>query len=320
MKRLISFLLLIVLAAGLLLRPLAPRGLRSHATPARDFEDGLRAVRSLQAEDAADISPECGTLLLSHGARTKQVVVMFHGLTNCPAQFDSLGRLCFVGGANVLIPRLPHHGLADRMTEALARSNASELCTFTDRVLDAAHGLGDSVTVVGLSVGAVMAAWAAQERADVNRAVIIAPIFGVARVPGAWTPAVTRLALTLPNRFVWWDDRRREDLPGPRHVYPRFATRAVSATMLMGAAVMTDASRTPPACRSLVMLTVGGDRAADNGLAAELVRRWRRRDARDVTTYEFPAALHLDHDIVDPQQVGADPARTYPVLVRLMGF
>ena len=66
------------------------------------------------------------------------------------------------------------------------------------------------------------------------------------------------------------------------------------------------------------MVTVGGDVAVDNGLCAALVRSWRDHGARDVTTYEFPDELHLNHDVVDPAQVGGNPAVTYPVLMRLI--
>lgn len=125
--------------------------------PTVDYSEAVRRIEALRREDGADVSPACHTRFLTHGRRTERVIVLFHGLTNCPAQFDSLGRLSFARGANVLIPRLPRHGLANRMTETLARSNAAELIAFTDRVLDAAHGLGDSVTVAGLSVGGVMA-------------------------------------------------------------------------------------------------------------------------------------------------------------------
>ncbi len=256
---------------------------------------------------------------MTHGARTNRVIVMFHGLTNCPAQFDSLGRMSFARGANVLIPRLPRHGFADRMTTELAQINARELCAFTDRVLDAACGLGDSVTVVGLSIGGVLAGWAGQQRADVDRAVMIAPIFGVARAPGLWTAPVTRLALTAPNQFVWWDDKRKQDLAGPKHVYPRFSTRSVAATLYVGAITRAAAEQRRAACRTLVLVTVGGDEAADNKLAAELMRLWRKRGAHELIEYEFPAALHLNHDVVDPEQVGGNPALTYPVLMRLIG-
>ncbi len=309
----------LVLGAVLLLRPLPSTGLASHADPAAGYEEALRRVATLRAEDTPDISPECRTELMTHGGRTPRAIVLLHGLTNCPAQFDSLGRLCFARGANVLIPRLPRHGRADRMTDALARMDARELCAFTDRVVDAAHGLGDSVTVVGLSVGGVMAAWAGQERRDVDRAVVIAPMMGVTRAPGPLAPAATRLMRALPNAFLWWDSQRRQNLLGPQHVYPRFATRAVAATLLLAAAVQADARRAGPACGTAVMVTVGGDPAVDNAPVAELVRAWRAHGGREIVTYEFPGRLHLGHDVVDPEQVGGNPALTYPVLTRLIG-
>jgi carboxylesterase len=319
-KRTLAILLaVLVLAALALLRPLAPGGLRSRPHPATSYAEALRLVDALRAADSVALMPGAATELLTHGARTPRVVVLLHGLTNCPAQFDSLARIAYARGANVLIPRLPHHGLADRMTDDLARSDPGELCAFTDRVLDAAHGLGDSVTVCGLSIGGVLAAWAGQERADVDRAVVIAPMIGWARAPGPWrTAALARLAGTLPNAFVWWDDSLRERVGGPKHVYPRFATRSVAACMWIGRAALDRAERAAPGARSLVMVTVGGDIAADNGAAAALVAAWRAHGAREVVTYEFPAALHLNHDVVDPEQVGGNPAVTYPVLADLI--
>jgi len=311
---------LAVLAGIWLLSPLPRRGLEPRAHPARSYAEALRLVASMSAEDTPAISSECGTRFLTHGGRTRRVIVLLHGLTNCPAQFDSLGRVAFEHGANVLIPRLPRHGLSDHMTDEMARLEARELRAFVDRVLDAAHGLGDSVTVAGLSIGGTLAAWAAQERPDVDRAVLIAPMLGVARARGGWTPVVARLMDAMPNVFVWWDDRRKQDLPGPRHVYPRFATRAVAAVVRIGWMVREEALRTAPACRSIAMVTVGGDIAVDNGLNAEVVSAWRRHGAHEVETYEFPAALHLNHDIVDPEQVGGNPAVTYPVLERLIGW
>ena len=293
--------------------------LDSLAHPAASYARALSLVDSLRQLDGPGISAECGSKLLEHGHPTPRVVVMFHGLTNCPAQFDSLARVSFARGANVLVPRLPRHGFADRMTGELALSDARELRAFTDGIIDIAHGLGDSLTVVGLSVGGTLTAWAAQERTDVDRAVLIAPMLGVARAPGRWTWAVTRLMERAPNLFVWWNSELKRDLPGPRHVYPRFATRAVAATLRLGAAARARAGREAPRCRAIVMITVGGDIAVDNGLCAALVGEWRRHGARDVTTYEFPAGDHLNHDIVDPEQSGGNTDLTYPVLMRLIG-
>ena len=319
MRRLIAASLLVVLVLAVwVASPLPIRGLESRPSPARSYAEALRLVAALREEDTQAIAAECGTILLTHGGRTSHVIVLLHGLTNCPAQFDSLGRICFARGANVFIPRLPGHGFADHMTDELARADAGELGRFADRVLDAAHGLGDSVTVAGLSVGGTLAAWAAQERPDVDRAVMIAPMLGVARAPGPWTPVVTRLMGALPNLFIWWDSDRKQDLPGPKHVYPRFATRSVAATLRLGAVACERAQRVGPACRSLAIVTVGGDLAVDNGLSAALVRAWRGHGALDVATYEFPAKLHLNHDVVDPEQMGGNPAVTYPVLIRLI--
>jgi carboxylesterase len=309
---------LVALAAALLMRPLVPAGLDSAPAPAPNFEAAAQRVRALIDEDGAAIGPGCGTLLLSHGRPTEHVVVLLHGLTNCPAQFDSLGRLCFERGANVLIPRLPRHGLADRMTTELSRADARELREFTDRVVDAARGLGARVTVVGLSVGGTMAAWAGQRRPDVDRVVVIAPLLSPpGRLPPPLARAATRLAAALPNLFVWWDDRRRERLLGPQHVYPRFATRAAAASLILGADVLAQAQARAPACRSAAFVTIEGDRAVGNDAIRALAGEWRAR-RRPVTELEFPARLALNHDVIDPEQVGANPAVTYPPILQLI--
>jgi pimeloyl-ACP methyl ester carboxylesterase len=319
MKRLgLAFMVLLVcltLALLILLRPLGTQGLESRPHPASTYAEALLKVAELESADGADVSPECRTELMTHGGRTPNVVVLLHGLSNCPAQFDSLGRLAFKRGANVLIPRAPRHGRSDRMTEDLSRMQPREIRAFVDQVVDAAEGLGDTVTIAGLSIGGVMAAWAGQERPDVHRIVLIAPMLGVAAAPALFSPAVTRLAATFPNVFMWWDPVAREKVAGPRHVYPRFATHAVTAVLLFGSQVMADAARTAPQCRSIAIVTVGSDLAVDNGAAAELARRWRAHGARDLTTYQFPRRLGLPHDIVDPEQVNGNPARTYPVLL-----
>ncbi len=162
-----------------------------------------------------------------------------------------------------------------------------------------------------------MAAWAGQERADVDRAVVIAPMLGWARAPGPWrTAAITRLGLLLPNQFAWWDAVKKQALAGPKHVYPRFSSRSVAATMWLGGAVLDGAAHATPAARSLVLVTVGGDIAADNSTTSTLARSWRARGARELLTYEFPVSLHLNHDVVDPEQAGGNPALSYPVLLR----
>src|SRR5439155_26451051 len=120
------------------------------------------------------------------------------------------------------------------MTKEIGRARAEDLASFTDHVVDLAAGLGDSLIVAGLSTSGVLAAWAAQRRPEVRHAVVIAPLFAPAGAPAAWTVPITRLFLWLPDFFVWWDPRRRENLRGPQHVYPRFPTRLVGESMRLG--------------------------------------------------------------------------------------
>jgi alpha-beta hydrolase superfamily lysophospholipase len=165
MKRILAVLIvLLAIAAVLLLRPAGTGHFPAHPHPATDYADALRRVAAVEARDGAAISPVCRTLLLTHGARATRAVVLLHGLTNCPEQFRVLGERLYQRGANVYIPRLPEHGLADRMTTALARLDARAMCAATDEAVDIGCGLGDTVVVVGLSIGGVMAEWAAQER------------------------------------------------------------------------------------------------------------------------------------------------------------
>ena len=307
--------LALLVVAALCALPLSTGGLDARPRPARTYAEALARIAALEARDGPDVSPDGRTRAYLHGARTARAVVLLHGLTNCPAQFDSLARLAYARGDNVLVPRLPRHGLSDRMTTAPAGLTARELCAAADEAIDAAQGLGDRVTVAGLSVGGTLAAWAGQERGDVDRVVLVAPMLGVAVARGWLGAAAARLAARLPNAFVWWDARKKQALPGPRHVYPRFATRAIAATLAVAARVRADAALRAPGARSAVLVTLDGDPAVDNAPAFALVAAWRAHGVPDLRERAFPGTLHLSHDLVDPEQVGANPGLTYPVLL-----
>ncbi len=309
----VSTLIVIVL----LLPPPGASGIRSHPSPARDFPDAMRRAAVLEARDTPDVNPNCRTRLLTHGDRTPDALVLIHGLTNCPRQFELLATRFHARGWNVIVARIPHHGLADRMTEDLGQLDAAELARFTDELVDIGAGLGEHVTIAGLSLGGTAAAWAGQERRELHHAVAIAPMFGVSRVPRAFTGLLTRALLTFPDRFVWWDSKARERLAGPPQVYPRFSTRAIGEILRLGMAVRADAGRRAPAAGTLSMVSVGGDPAVDNASSAEIVSRWKRHGAR-VDTYEFPRALRLNHDLVDPEQFGARIDVVYPELERIL--
>ena len=298
--------------------PVGAGGLIAHPRPATSYEEAIARLDSLRALDTAAINPVCRTELMTHGHRTARVIVLLHGLTNCPRQFQLLGEQLYARGENVLIARLPRHGFADRLTPELASLTARELAMFTDQVMDIAHGLGDHVTLAGLSAGGVMAAWAAQNRSDLDRAVVIAPLLGLPGLPLRLNPVIANFWLLTPNRFYWWDAKLREGVGGPRNCYPRYGTRPLGELLRLGFAVSAQAAHTKPAARAIVLVTNASDRAIDNRAVAALAHEWSERGAKDVTSYEFPAHLELGHDLIDPEQPYQKVRIVYPVLTKLL--
>jgi len=293
--------------------------LRSRGKPARSYDEAIQRIAALQAAEGETTQATCRSFLLTHGGATPRVDVLLHGLTNCPEQFRALAKRLYDRGDNVFVPRIPHHGLADLMTRDLANLRADELIQFTDEVTDIAQGLGERVTVVGLSLGGVQAAWAAAERSDVDRAVVIAPLFGVGLLPAWLTTPLANVWLALPNQFVWWDPRYREKPPGPPYVYPRYSTRAVGETLRLGLAIEKASRGTRPLARSVVFLLNPRDKAVNNGEIRALVRRWEKSGATNAEVVELPSSLNIGHDIIDPLQPYQNVEVVYPIVEKLIG-
>src|SRR6516225_4272678 len=174
----------------------AYEGLQSKPHPASDYAEAVSRFRKMQENEGPELNPVCRSILLTHGQRTEKAVVFFHGLTNCPEQFRELGKIFYDMGYNVLIPRLPRHGMADRQVENLSPLKAEELRDCADTSVDIICGLGREVYVAGLSAGGALAAWIAQNRGEVTRTILIAPALGLTRREG--THLQEGMALLLP--------------------------------------------------------------------------------------------------------------------------
>lgn len=285
--------------------------------PAATYPTAVARIEAIRAAEGAEINPVCRTLLLSHGQKSERALVLFHGLTNCPRQWAQFAALAHERGFNVYVPRAPYHGLADRMTTDLARLTTNDLRDFAEESVTVAQGLGERVAVLGFSMGGVLATWVAQHRADVDRAVILSPGLALQAIPLRLTSVAARVAARLPNRFIWWDEEVKDGGEGPLHAYPRFSTRALAAMLRLGASVQRAARREPPAARQIVVATNPGDPALDNRAIGAVVAAWRRHGAA-VQTYEFEAADHPDHDIIDPDQLTSYPTTVYPRLLTLL--
>lgn len=282
------------------------------------YEAGIEIAASLKALDGPNVNPVCQTRLYTHGRRTERSLVLLHGFTNCPQQFDLLGKQFYERGWNVLIPRYPRHGYSDRLTTAIAELRAEMLMAVANRSAHAGASLGTHLTVAGLSLGGILAGYLAQTRDGIERAVLIAPMFGLKPIPAWGMAAMSRLAYVLPNMYMWWNSNLKDKI-GPKHGYPRFATRGYAALFETGSALQRAARKSAPKARQIEVITNAAEPRLDNRFTYQLVESWRRHGA-SVGTFEFPASERLPHDLIDPANPEQNTEAVYPVVInRIVG-
>jgi hypothetical protein len=159
----------------------------------------------------------------------------------------------------------------------------------------------------------VAAAWAAQFRPEVERAVLIAPSFAFGGRVGATAGAIQQtLLLSLPNIGLERFGQRKDILD---HAYYNFPSRALGQVMRLGLAVRREARKRPPLARSIHVIINAADTAVNDDVTLALVQRWRRVGYSGADVYEFAKSLGLIHDIVDPAQARQRTALVYPVLL-----
>jgi carboxylesterase len=248
---------------------------------------------------------------LAHGEKTPRAYVMVHGTTNSPEQWQELGETLYEKGHNVLILRMPYHGLESHRVSELKALSPQDLRAYADQAADIAAGLGDEIVVVGISGGGAVASWMAQNRPEVDRALLLAPFFGVHGVPDFAGTLLMNAFSRLPNIVL-------DDPLEPRRdwVYRGEATRGVAAFLALGHSVRQGAEKGSSPEGEIIVLTTAKDNTANNGTTAKLVDRWREAGS-DVVPFEFEPALDIPHNSVDP---AADPAKKQMVYEQMLGL
>jgi pimeloyl-ACP methyl ester carboxylesterase len=303
------------IGAGLVTKR-ATDALGSRPNPAASYAEARERFAGLLTAEAPGLNPDCHSILLAHDPPAERVIVLFHGMSNCPCQFRRLGEMLHAQGHTVFIPLLPRHGLADPHTDALRYLRAEDLRDYADASVDLARGLGREIVVAGLSAGGTVAAWIAQHRPDVARAILIAPSMGVGGRSRRVLSAVTMLAfLWLPNvqtdRIVPFKDP-------PDHCYLGFSTRALGEVLRLAVAVARSASARKPAVQSVAITTNRNDAAVNDLLTWQLVNLWRAHGLERLEAYEFSKEIGVEHDLVDPDQPYQHVDAVYPVLLDLI--
>ncbi len=281
-----------------------------------DYADAMQISAGIQDLDGPNVNPLCRTRVYTHGRRVARSLVLLHGFTNCPQQMDALGKEFFERGWNVVIPRYPRHGYTDRLNTSIAELRADHLVAVANRAAEVGAGLGESLTVAGLSLGAILTGLLAQSRPDVERAVLIAPMLGLKPIPG---PALTAMSLgaeRLPNFYMWWNRNLKEKL-GPPYGYPRFSTHAYAALFECGRRLTRSARLQAPRAGSIAVITNAAEPRLDNRFTYRLVDSWRAHGTQ-VETFEFPKSDGLPHDLIDPGSAAPRTGYVYPTIARFI--
>jgi esterase/lipase len=276
------------------------------------YLDALLRIGIRQRQDDSVVVPGGRSILMSHDAKTPRVYVLLHGFTDAPTQFATIGSHLYADGANVYIPRLPHHAERAAPLRAIGRVRSEELARFADSTTEIARGLGDTIIVVGLSAGGVLAGWIAEHHPEVQRTVLIAPAIAPGRLSDGESEGLVILASKLPEVVRMTapiDTSRPENIPG-------ITTRGLAELLRLGRRVHDDAELAPPAVHEIAFLLNEADQTVSESAALDLAQRWMDRGA-SVQAYRLSAATKLPHNVMELPSHGGNPELVYPLVETL---
>lgn len=303
-------LLGIILILGLI--PVSVPDLPSSPAPAADYDEAMQRFTAVQAaEEGALMSPKAASVLMTHGEKTDKVYVLIHGWTNSPKQWVDFGQMLFDRGYNVLILRMPYHGLASHNVGELRHATPELIRDYADEVVDIAAGLGDEIHVIGLSGGATIASWMVHNRADVTRVMSIAPMLGIGRLPKFLDYMALNFASRAPNFNPTSPSEPMRD-----HVYRGQSSRGVANLKLFARAVLREAEAGETAVPNIIVVTNDNDTTVNNNLADDLTAIWQETGA-SVTTHVFPRELGFPHNAID-RTSNPDADAVYATLLELL--
>ena len=288
--------------------------------PARDYQEAMEKFSAIEKrESTLPLLEEGKSRIFTHGKITGRAFVLLHGLTNCPEQFVPLARILFQSGANVFLPRARYAGYADPMNDVQGLQSGQDLLDQAAEGLDIAAGLGDRVTLVGLSGSAVAAAWMAENRDGIDSMLLLAPFFGLDGHPVWMIDFLSAVLSKAPNFYKWWNEDLKGSIPRPSYAYPRYGTRCMADTVQLSRNVRANSDKHPLQAGRLDILTTGTDRGANNRLTDQLAADWASKNPGRVTAFEFPEKEGVPHDMIDPHQPEAKIRIAYPKILELLG-
>lgn len=270
-------------------------------------------LKRLLARDHPGVGVKGRSIAYVHDRRRRRSFILLHGMSASPAQFERVARALYERGHNVVVPRLPRHGHADRLSTALAQLRAEDLYDAAMEYVAIARELGERVTIAGFSLGGLLTAWTAQHY-FVERCVPISPFFGVSWIPNRLMSSVAAFALRTPNRFHWWNPILRERQM-PENGYPRYATHAIARSYQIARSLLDEARTNRPVAEHVTIVTNATEVAVNNYAIRRLYRNWRRL-CPETVELSVLTGLPPSHDIVSPRRSRKLADRVRPHLLQ----
>ncbi len=317
----LSISLLITICAVVFAPPTLPTfDINTMSKPSINFESGLSKFSKLQSEESDEINQVCKTQLLHHGKKQPKSIVMFHGFTNCPAQYSILSKQLYDTGYNVLLARTPDHGYLDKLNPKIGTSNVYDFIRVINESIDIASGLGEQVDVFGLSGGGSMAAFAGYYRKEVSRVMLAAPLFLPKAIDSKYSSLLLNTLTLLPNYQSWWDKELKENITGPSYGYARYSSKNMLAYLQLSGSVVNDISikRNITSNKKVFLILAENDSAVDNEYIKTKVQNWVQAANLEFESYVFPQSTGLWHDFIDPNQTSARIDISYPKILELL--
>ena len=315
-----TMLALVVLLVLVLFTSITDPDLTSHPRPTTSYAAAAAGIQAVAATEAAmDLQPEGRSIAMLAGSSAGKAVVIFHGYTVLPEQFRLIGDAYLAQGYNVWIPRLPRHGMADRMTDEFSKITATELRDFVDASIDIGAGLGEDLTVIGISGGGSLSVWAGFERPEVDHTVLLTPLLHPLGYE-EWQdrPLVRALRLSPVDVWNWWSDEMEEkNVQG--YDYPRFSLKGIAGLLSMFH--WADAQNKPPAHSTFTLVRNDGDPRIDGAFNERFLTRLVPAGQLDVVV--IPASAGLGHDLVSWQRHSENYAKlteSYAYLSQALGI
>lgn len=243
------------------------------------------------------------------------VIILVHGYSACPQQFDELARSLSAAGYEVLLPLMPGHGHVATKAVTTVGGHFQTSEPFRDDIIDLpgvstrnryrdfaltmnqiARAATGTKVIGGLSVGGAVAARAAVEDPSLYaRALLISPFF---QATGRFVrDAVYAADHLLPSTRISWGAGCIEERtqPHPRAGICQFAIDNLQASIQFGQETLTMVGKIK---NPVQVVGVEDDQAADNAAQAKAIGLVRGKACyfRKPATHSLLSRFDSPHD------------------------